>query len=195
MTKAIFQKVALLAALSAYACASSETSAGEQEPRPVLSTRDILSWHYSLPKRFKDGDIEAITGAWAAGFKSSLVLPDGSREDTNRKDALAMFRAQINYNGQFASANGPQQVLVESITEKNGQAVVVGFWSGSWRIGTPESLADPGMSFDNKFKATWKKSGKSWRLLALVTFIKEVPQAEYERIRKADANLRQKHRF
>lgn len=136
---------------------------------------DIVRWHDSLPKAFKKGGADPIISFWAPTYKEVLVDTDGSKKVTVRKDAVAMLMAQMRYKGSSRDSNGPGAVYLKSVEVSEKQVTLMGFWYGSWREGTPDSLKDQGMSFEDTFMAIWKKAGSTW---LLDSFTETIPTAE-----------------
>lgn len=162
-------------------------------PSPKTEAQ-AFQWLAGLPKSFDTRDLGKIVGAWSPNYSEVTVENDGKRVKVGRDAAVKMWAAQISYRGAFADANGPGTLLIESVTTTGSKMTMTGFWAGSWRIGEWTDLGSGGISFDNRFTATWTKTATGWQIDSLVQgpFV-ELTKAAKQKLEAAHAKLLSKY--
>lgn len=161
-------------------------SLGEIPVSPAPRTvGEAFRWLEALPKTFSDRDLGKIVGAWASSYKETF----DTEEVKDRGEALKMWAAQISFDGEHASSNGPGVVWIESVANKGETLVMKGYWEGSWRSGDWTELSAGGVSFFNRFTTTWKKGKEGWQMISWNDKPTELSESETKKIEDAHKKL------
>lgn len=132
---------------------------------PIKSEAEIFDWYDTYVARFRAGNIDAITAAWAPQYVETLEsAADPKQRSHDRQWCVDDLNDQAAWKGKFN--NGPYNMWVKKITIVGDTATVDGCSWGSWRFPNEQGeLAEGGFSFGGDFRDTWKKGASGWLML------------------------------
>lgn len=135
----------------------------KQTAAQAKSVHQIFDYYDQYVARYKKKDIDAITVAWAPGYKDRFGDTMPSSSDTPELAGKERLLLQMNYSGRFS--NGPDLICATKITETSTTVTVVGYRAGNYKyLNADGTLQMGGSSFSNVFTDTWSQKGGVWLL-------------------------------